>query len=1265
MGAGQENGESDTSVEEPRRKLREWSYRCTDALRQEAHEALKKEYDAASKRSRADKVMLEGGIFQQQLADRFLYRFRISASAARSINADQPCILEIHGRRIDGDIHAVLGDSCSIVLSLTEDQGKVLTSIDVIFDLTILIDLVDRRLVMIDKEPERFTVLARPLFTTLDFPPAEAVTLCCEHANRDDIGSLTSEQLEAVGNALRKPFCLIWGPPGTGKTVTLQGVLAELLAAKKRVLFASNTNSAIDNVLERVLRHKQCPYQALAEARDRDRIVRLGGNAQDNVAEQFAPVNIAKRQRQELEAVRERLAGQRQALLQRAEEFRGNLARLKRAEDCLADLARLREETARMPATERLQAEVNDLLRRRADYSEAMDAAGPVAFRVLKRVEAAYKGLRKLHERSSAAGLVLMRKKEDLVGARARHERIAAEHAHLRDSLLARVFRRGRIEMLARREREAARDAEAIESTVASAQAALDAVIQRETKCMTELGATAQSLLEYRQMLQAAGAEAADLPVASQDRVGLTGVTRLLTEDRNLLSAILGEQLTGAVEQLLPCLLARDGDAPDPIGEWFEKAVGDWQAKLQRRRRVEREVADLQAKASLEQRFVNQHCGRRPEWENGLQTALQDAAVLERRIREIQEELEALEANIVAGAQLVAVTMVKASYDEFFEGMRFDALVVDEYSMVSLPQLYCVASLVTERIVLCGDHLQLPPIAVSKSAAAKKWLWRDYYAWHEENEDGEPRGRGPTVLRPFMATLTTQRRMPPEVSELVAPWYSESGNSLDDDWIEDASRQLDRCSHPLLHSRIVILDTTTTNAYSSRSPRGSYHNLLHAGIAGEVYRQLLEDPAVRPDWIRYLTPYRDQAGLARAVLRQLLGEKAEDVLGGAATVHQSQGRGTPIVIYDMTDGVQKKRVTLFHRHEKPNVLNVALTRTQARLILLCSYEKMKRELLRESDAVALSQVLGLLQKAHPPIPVIDAKPYADRVFKSVRVADLLEGHIVRLSEEQRRNILVLRSDTYYRVLAHDLEEAKESILIVAPYITHYRVDRMLPLLQAVVLKSGGDVSIELITRIPEKMFDRRNPDPNKGAVVRRLLDSLVSIGVHVIICPGAHDKLVVIDGRINYWGSLNPLSYRDTRELNTRLEADGLSKQFIAIARSGPSWPYRAAKKREAGVDPGEGLRAIARRELRELRWRIGPAHGRPPLAVLYNKTIETLVTWPPKSWDEYARIPEFSRRNCVVVEHLEELEDIIYPLRGCRLQGRPEAGGARGPLFS
>ena len=37
---------------------------------------------------------------------------------------------------------------------------------------------------------------------------------------------------------------LLFGPPGTGKTKTLQGIIAELLHNGKRVLFSSNTNNA-------------------------------------------------------------------------------------------------------------------------------------------------------------------------------------------------------------------------------------------------------------------------------------------------------------------------------------------------------------------------------------------------------------------------------------------------------------------------------------------------------------------------------------------------------------------------------------------------------------------------------------------------------------------------------------------------------------------------------------------------------------------------------------------------------------------------------------------------------------------------------------------------------------------------------------------------------------------------------------------------------------------------------------------------------------
>ena len=100
-------------------------------------------------------MVLERGIFQGKTGDRHRYRFQVSALAAQSIQPDKPHSLQIHGRAVDGVITEV-GDR-HIEVGLAENVGQVLPHPEVIFDLTVLVDLVDRRVCEIDKEPSRFS----------------------------------------------------------------------------------------------------------------------------------------------------------------------------------------------------------------------------------------------------------------------------------------------------------------------------------------------------------------------------------------------------------------------------------------------------------------------------------------------------------------------------------------------------------------------------------------------------------------------------------------------------------------------------------------------------------------------------------------------------------------------------------------------------------------------------------------------------------------------------------------------------------------------------------------------------------------------------------------------------------------------------------------------------------------------------------------------------------------------------------------------------
>ena len=99
------------------------------------------------------------------------------------------------------------------------------------------------------------------------------------------------------------------------------------------------------------------------------------------------------------------------------------------------------------------------------------------------------------------------------------------------------------------------------------------------------------------------------------------------------------------------------------------------------------------------------------------------------------------------------------------------------------------------------------------------------------------------------------------------------------------------------------------------------------------------------------------------------------------------------------------------------------------------------------------------------------------------------------------------------------------------------------------------------------MFDRYRDDFKRSAYIRRILDRLYDAGIKITVAINTHEKLVVIDERISYWGSLNPLSFKDTDEINTRLEAEGLAHKLLDFAVTGQSKPYKKSGIQESDED--------------------------------------------------------------------------------------------------
>lgn len=111
---------------------------------------------------------------------------------------------------------------------------------------------------------------------------------------------------------------------------------------------------------------------------------------------------------------------------------------------------------------------------------------------------------------------------------------------------------------------------------------------------------------------------------------------------------------------------------------------------------------------------------------------------------------------------------------------------------------------------------------------------------------------------------------------------------------------------------------------------------------------------------------------------------------------------------------------------------------------------------------------------------------------------------------------LLNEDTFYPVLTKDLKECHSELLIECPFITNRRLSQLLPVFEKLKARK---VRIVINTRDPHEHDEGYHRDETHRAVA-----SLQRMGVHILYTGSHHRKLVIVDRRVLYEGSLNVLS---------------------------------------------------------------------------------------------------------------------------------------------
>lgn len=132
---------------------------------------------------------------------------------------------------------------------------------------------------------------------------------------------------------------------------------------------------------------------------------------------------------------------------------------------------------------------------------------------------------------------------------------------------------------------------------------------------------------------------------------------------------------------------------------------------------------------------------------------------------------------------------------------------------------------------------------------------------------------------------------------------------------------------------------------------------------------------------------------------------------------------------------------------------------------------------------------------------------------------------------------LFNEETFYPALLKDLKRCKSEVIMECPFIMTRRLDYLLPVLERLKARR---VRVVISTRDPQTNDDEYRRSDSYDALSR-----LQHLGVHVRYVDGHHRKLVIIDRKILYEGSLNVLSQNNSSEVMRRIESVRLAWEMI------------------------------------------------------------------------------------------------------------------------
>lgn len=321
----------------------------------------------------------------------------------------------------------------------------------------------------------------------------------------------------------------------------------------------------------------------------------------------------------------------------------------------------------------------------------------------------------------------------------------------------------------------------------------------------------------------------------------------------------------------------------------------------------------------------------------------------------VATELEQLRYRELVRKKLVATTLARVCTSDILPSLNFDAVVIDEASMASIPYILVLASRSKEHIVFSGDPMQLPPIATTNNHTHRDFLEKDVYTMASEADSMEQlfvwKDENPGITCFF----DTQYRLEDDLAEVISEvFYDGRLKSGKADAILHAPSQQLSLRDAQASKSDVSVHLVNTMRYGPwiDTPKSEYGfrpvNEVHRNLVMELVKRLVINEQLQPSQIGIIVPFRSVVWDYR---RELYSTNFSGVEVG--TIHTFQGREKEAILFDLVMSgageTQPRRhfsVRPFDETKNglsvPRLLNVAFSRAKKHMVVLADMDHIHR-----------------------------------------------------------------------------------------------------------------------------------------------------------------------------------------------------------------------------------------------------------------------------------------------------------------------------------